>query len=132
MTGRLWAAVALCIVALGLVWSTSPGNLTPGHVGPNYCDSDGYCTPGSYTPGGYVPGRTEFVSQSPIRIFLIAAALALVYVATRTGASAHRFTRAAIGCLGVAGVLAAAHRATLPLVCVAVALALVVSLGRPS
>jgi hypothetical protein len=126
VSGRLWAAALLCIVPLGLVWSKVNGVVTNGIFGPGYCDYDGYCEPGIYTAGVYVPGSTTHVSQSPARVFLLVAAAALVFTATRVRTAATRkVARLATGSLAFAAGLAASHRATLTLVCVLLALALV-------
>ncbi|MEO9138669.1 MAG: hypothetical protein ABI345_06335 [Jatrophihabitans sp.] len=126
---RLWAAAALCIVPFGLVWSQRASYVVGPYVGPSFCNEYGYCTPGAYSPGVYLPGSTTLVSQSPARVFLVAAAALLVFVATRTRTAAtRRLARLATGALAVAVLLAASQRATLTMVCVLSALALVVPL----
>ena len=127
VTGRLWTAALLCVVPLGLVWSKVNGLLTNGVFGPGYCDYDGYCEPGIYTAGVYVPGSTTHVSQSPARVFLLIAAVALAFTGDPDPyhRDPARSARLATGSLAFAAVLAASHRATLTLVCVLVALALV-------
>lgn len=131
--GRLLVAAALCIVPMGLVWSTSvtPGFITPGMVGPSSCDADGYCAPGIYTPGVYVAGISilEHVSQAPVRLFLVVAAVVFVVAAVRVRTPAtRRLVRIATVLLGIAAVLALGQRAVVPLGCVVLALALVVPL----
>ncbi|MDT4912932.1 MAG: hypothetical protein QOC66_2060 [Pseudonocardiales bacterium] len=99
---RLWAAAGLCILPLGLVWSSR----------------------GSYRPGQHVLG-----SETSARVFLIFAAVVLVLAASRARtAFTRRLVRAATGGLGVVVALALAYRATLTLVCAALALALVAPL----
>ncbi|GAB2485001.1 hypothetical protein [Jatrophihabitans fulvus] len=129
---RLSAAAALCVVPLGLVWTKVEGFVTNGYFGPGYCDYDGYCQPGVYTAGVYVPGSTATVAQSPARVFLVAAAVLLVVVATRSRTAATlRLARLATASVVLAAVLAASHRATLTLACTVGALALVGPLVLP-
>jgi hypothetical protein len=99
---RLWAAAGLCILPLGLVWSSR----------------------GSYRPGQHVLG-----SETSARVFLIFAAVVLALAAIRARtAFTRRLVRAATGGLGVVVALALAYRATLTLVCAVLALALVAPL----
>lgn len=128
---RLWAAAALCLVPLGLLWSASAGFLGVGTTLYGSC-SDGYCTPDLYIPGYYTPGTQTLVAQSPVRVFLIFAAAALIWTATRTRtASTLRAARLATAAIGLTAVLAAANAVPLVLVCTGGALALLVPLVRP-
>ena len=72
-TLRLWTAALLCVLPFGFVWS---GGVTPGTViygDCTYSDNE-YCVPDQYVPGS---AYHSLVSQAPIRVFLVAAALDL-------------------------------------------------------
>lgn len=123
---RLWAAVGLCIVPMGLLWSFSPGFLGAGTTIYGYC-SDSFCSPDIYVPGYYLPGQTTIGYQSPIRVFLLFAAAALVFAATRVRTPhTRRVARAGTVSLAIAALLSAAHGASLTLVCLLAALILTV------
>jgi hypothetical protein len=108
-----------------MLWSLSPGLQTAGTTIFGSCDSEGYCTPDVYTPGIYLPGHSTLASQAPIRVFLVGAFVALVYVAVRTRTAAtRRIARAGTVCLVVASLLAAGHHSPRALVCVLAALVL--------
>jgi hypothetical protein len=124
---RLWAAAALCVVPLGLSWSFSSGFLTPGYYLYGDCGyrSDAYCTPDQYVPGSYLPGHSTIVSQSPLRVFLILAAAALVFTATRVRTDAtRRVARVGTGAMATGAVLAAGNGAPVVLICLVGALVL--------
>lgn len=123
---RIWAAAALCVLPLGTTWSIQAGMFLPTPPLPGSCDPDGFCTPDIPTAGVLVPGSNELVSQSPLRVMLIFAAAALLYVATRVRTDRTRtVARLACGSLALAAALAAAHAATTALLCAISALALV-------
>ena len=88
----------------------------------SYTD-DYYCVPDQYLPGST---RLSFVSQAPIRVFLVAAAIAFVVCAARTRTVATRAV-ARLGCAAVAGAvaLAAGHGAVRVLACLLGAIVLV-------
>jgi hypothetical protein len=120
---RLWAAAFLCVLPLGFVWS---GGVTAGYViygDCNYTDNY-YCVPDQYLPG---TAYHSLVSQAPIRVFLVGAAVAFVICAARarTAATLH-LARAGCVSLAVAAALAAAQGNARVLICVVAALALVV------
>jgi hypothetical protein len=128
---RLWAAAGLCILPLGLVWSTTTGFLTPGMTVYGTCGhaDSGFCTSDIYLRGSYRPGQHVLGSETSARVFLIFAAVVLVFAAIRARtAFTRRLVRAATGGLGIVVALALAYRATLTLVCAALALALVAPL----
>jgi hypothetical protein len=127
---RLWVAALLAVIPLGFVWAKSKGYVTPGVFGPMTCDYDGTdCDPGVYTAGMYVPGTTEHVSDAPVRLFLVAAAVAVIVVATRVRtAGTRRLARLAVGSLIVAALLAVGARATTTAACAALAAAAVAPL----
>jgi len=103
-SARLWAAAALSTVPMGLVWSPAGGS-----------------------SGHYLPGPATLGSQSPARVFLLGAAVALLYTATRTRTpGTRRVARLATAALLAGLALAAAARSPLTLVCAGFALALVV------
>ncbi len=78
-TLRLWTAALLCVLPFGFAWS---GGVTPGTVIYGDCTySDGeYCVPDQYVPGS---SYHSLVSQAPIRVFLVAAAVIFIACATR-------------------------------------------------
>lgn len=125
---RLWAAAVLCLVPMGFVWS---GHVTAGFYLFGDCSytDDYYCVPDQYVPGST---KLSFVSQAPIRVFLVAAAVAFVICAARTRTLATR-ALARLGCVALtAGVaLALAQGAVRVLACLLVALALVAPLVVP-
>jgi len=128
---RLAVGAALCVLPLGLVWSTSPGFLTSGFLIYGDCgySVEEYCTTDSYLPGAYIPGSHIVGAQATVRVFLVFAALVLAYAAARTRTPAtKRLVRAATGAIGVALALALSQRAVLTVACLAVALGLVVPL----
>jgi hypothetical protein len=129
---RLWLAAGLAVVPMGLVWSVSSGLHTPGPILYGDCGyvEDGYaCTPDQYLPGIYLPGSVTLVSQSPIRVFLVFAIGGLVGLALRPRTETTlRVARAVTLALAATAVLAAAHHATLTVVCMVLALTL---LARP-
>lgn len=124
---RLWAAALLCLAPMGLRWSASPGYLNTGYTiygDCGYTDYD-YCTPDYYVPGYYIPGKDVLVSESPIRVFLVLAAIAFLVAALRTRtATTRNLARGGTVCLALAAVLCAANNATLVLVCMLAGLAL--------
>jgi hypothetical protein len=133
---RLWAAAALCVLPLGLTWSTRTSS-TLGYTIYGNCgyDSDIYaCTPDTYVPGTF---SAEHVTgaASPARVFLVFAALALAWVATRPRTEqTRRVARLAAGAALFALVLALGARAVPAVVCLTAALALAappVWPGRP-
>ncbi len=122
-TLRLWTAALLCLLPFGFAWS---GGVTPGTVvygDCTYSDNE-YCVPDQYVPGSTYH---SLVSQAPIRVFLLAAALIFVGCATRVRTLVSRRV-ARLGCAAVtvAAVLATAHGAPRILACLCGALALVV------
>jgi hypothetical protein len=126
-TARLWAAAVLCALPLGLTWTTRTSS-TFGYTIYGTCgyDSDiyGACTPDTYIPGTF---SAEHVTgaASPARLFLVFAALALGWVATRPRtARTRRIARLATGAALFALVLALAARAVPAVLCLAAALAL--------
>jgi hypothetical protein len=124
---RLWAATALCVLPLGLSWSFSTGFLTSGYYLAGDCGYSDYtyCTPDQYVPGTFLPGHSTLVSQSPLRVFLVLAAAALVFTATRVRTEAtRRVVRVGTGAIGVAAVLAAGNGASIVLICLLAALAM--------
>lgn len=129
---RLGLAAALCVLPLGLVWSTTAGLLTPGIIlsgNCGYVDYE-YCTPDQYLPGSYIPGDHLLGADVSARLFLVFAAVALGYAAVRTRTAAtKRLVRAATVATGIALALATAQRAMLSVVCLVGALALVVPLA---
>ncbi|MDT4940850.1 MAG: hypothetical protein QOJ34_939 [Pseudonocardiales bacterium] len=128
---RLALAAALCVLPLGLVWSTSAGFLTSGYVIYGDCGytADEYCTTDSYVPGYYLPGSRVLGADASARVFLVFAALVLGYIAVRTRTAAtRRLARAATVSAGIALALAVSQRATLTIACLAGALLLVVPL----
>ena len=128
---RLAAGAALCVLPLGLVWSTSPGFFTPGTVIYGDCDYsvEEICTPDYYIPGAYISGSHFVGAQSTARVFLVFAALVLAYAAVRTRTPAtRRLVRAGTVAVGIALALAMSQRAVLTLACLAVALVLVAPL----
>jgi hypothetical protein len=134
---RLWAAAVVALVPLGLFWSLAAGIYNPGYTYYGDCGytENTYCTPDTYIPGYYVPGQTSTVAQSPLRVFLVLAALACVVAAV------HRRTRrtrvlvqvATLG-LGWAVVYAVGHGSFRVAALLVLALALTVPLvwGRPN
>lgn len=122
---RLWAAAVLCLVPMGFAWS---GHVTAGiylYGDCSYTDNY-YCVPDQYVPGST---RLSFVSQAPIRVFLVAAAVAFVISAARTRTLATRaLARLGCGALAAGAALALAQGAVRVLVCLLVALALVAPL----
>ena len=125
---RLAVSAALCVLPLGLVWSTSPGFLTSGFVIYGDCgySAEEYCTTDSYIPGAYIPGSHIVGAQATARVFLVFAALVLACAAARTRTPAtKRLVRAATGAIGIALALALSQRAVLTLACLAIALGMV-------
>ena len=121
-TLRLWTAALLCVLPLGFAWS---GGVTPGTVSYGDCtySDNEYCVPDQYVPGS---GYHTLVSQAPIRVFLVVAAL--IFVACGTRARTHLTRRMArLGCAAIvlAAALAAAHGAPRIVMCLIGALALV-------
>jgi hypothetical protein len=128
---RLAVGAALCLLPLGLVWSTSAGFLTAGYVIYGDCaySVDEVCTPDYYVPGSYIPGSHITGAQATARVFLIFAALVLAYAASRTRTpTTKRLVRAATGAIGIALALALSQRAVLTLACLSFALVLVAPL----
>lgn len=119
---RLLLAAALCVLPLGFVWS---GGVSSGYVLFGSCSytEDYYCVPDYYVAG--TPYHS-LVSEAPIRVFLVFAAVAFLVCAghVRTEAT-KRLARA--GCLSaaIAAVLAAGNGSTRILVCLIGALVLV-------
>jgi len=105
---RLTVGAALCLLPLGLEWSTSPG----------------FFVAGSYFPGSHFLG-----AQATARVFLVLAAAVLAYAATRIRTPAtKRLVRVATGAIGIALALALSQRAVSPVACLAFALVLTVPL----
>jgi hypothetical protein len=128
---RLALGAALCVLPLGLVWSASAGFLTSGYVIYGDCSYsvETYCTNDYYVPGSYIPGSQALGADVSARVFLVFAAIVLALAAVRTRTPAtKRLVRAASGACGIALVLAVSQRATLPIACLAGALALVAPL----
>jgi hypothetical protein len=130
-TARLWAAAVVTLVPLGLLWSVSAGLYNPGYTyygDCGYTDST-YCTPDTYIPGYYVPGQTSTVAQSPLRLFLVVAALGFVVAALhrRTGGT-RLLVRLATLALGWAVVYAVGHGSFRVAALLVIALALTVPL----
>jgi hypothetical protein len=128
---RLAVGAALCVLPLGLVWSTSAGFLTAGYVIYGDCgySVEEYCTTDAYVPGVYLPGSHVTGAQATARVFLVFAALVLAYAAARARTPAtKRLVRAATGAIGIALALALSQRAVLTLACLGLALVLTVPL----
>jgi hypothetical protein len=119
---RLWAALALCVAPMGLVWST---HVTTGITLYGDCGAGGgpYCTPDQYLPGSV---NGTLVSQSPIRVFLALAIAVFAVCALRPRTSATR-TAARLACAGlvVAVAIAAGNGASAVVLCLIGALLLV-------
>lgn len=128
---RLAVSAALCVLPLGLVWSTSAGFLTTGFVIYGDCgySVEEYCTTDTYVPGAYIPGSHIVGAQATARVFLVLAAFALAFAATRIRTPAtKRLVRGATGAIGIALALALAQRAVSTVACLAFALVLTVPL----
>ncbi len=128
---RLWAAAALCVLPLGLLWPARPGPLSLGYTLYGDCNytANEYCTPAAFVPGSYLPGHAVLAAQAPARVFLVFAAVVVAHAGSRVRTAAtRRFVRAATAALGIVAALALADHAILPLVCVLLALALVAPL----
>ena len=128
---RLALAAVLCVLPLGLVWSTTTGFLTAGYIIYGDCSYsvETYCTTDTYIPGYYLPGSRILGADASARVFLVFAAFVLAYAALRTRtATTKRLVRAATVATGIALVLAVSQRATLTIACLAGALALAVPL----
>ena len=122
-TWRLWGAAALCAAPTGTVWSSTftPGTTLYGDCG--YSDGP-YCVPDTYLPG---TTSMTTVAESPARVFLFAAIVALVFVAVRVRTPlTRRIARAATGSIAIAAVLAAQNGSRTLLVCTLLALVLTV------
>lgn len=105
---RLALAAALSLVALGLPWRTDTWAF-------GGCGSPGVCEQVARSVG----------ADSPTRLFLVGAFLALAVVAARTRTpGTRRIARAGTGCLAVGAVLAAADRSVPVLICTLAGLAL--------
>jgi len=120
---RLWAAAALCLLPLGLTWSTEAGTSTFGLTRAGTCSYAGpaaFCTIGPYVPGSHVTG-----AGSPARVFLVFAAAVLVWAATRPRTPrTRRWARLAVVGVAVALLLALSQRAVTASLCLASALLL--------
>jgi hypothetical protein len=128
---RLALAAALCVLPLGLVWSASAGFLTSGYIIYGDCSYsvETYCTNDYYVPGYYLPGSRVLGADVPARVFLVFAAVVLGLAAIRARTElTRRLVRAATVATGIALVVAVSQRATLPIACLAGALALVAPL----
>jgi hypothetical protein len=124
---RLWAAAALAILPLGLNWSR--GFVSIGYTIYGNCSytEDTYCTPDYYVPGTYRPGSMG--SDVPARVFLVLAAVALVYAAVRRRTAAtRRVARMGTVALGIAAALAAGAGVAATVLCCLLALVLTVPL----
>ncbi len=122
---RLWAAAALAILPLGLIWSR--GFVTTGYTIYGDCSysEETYCVSDVYFPGHYQPGTVG--SDVPARVFLVLAAAALVYAAVRRRTPApRRGARVGPGARGLAGALAAAAGVSATVLCCLLALLLTV------
>ena len=109
---RLWAAAVAALVPLGLLWSFTAGIYDPGYTYYGDCGytNYSYCTPDTYIPGYYIPGQTSTVLQSPLRVFLVLAALAFaVAAAHRRTPATELLVRGATLALGWAVVFAIGH-----------------------
>jgi hypothetical protein len=107
---RFGLAAVLSLLALGLPWRTAFWTFA------GRCDGRGACGPEMARTTG---------AESPARIVLVGAFLALAAVAIRTRTPAtRRIARAGTGCLAIAAALAAADRSVPILVCGLAALAL--------
>lgn len=134
---RLWAAAVVALVPLGLLWSFTSGIYDPGYTSYGDCGYTDYtyCTPDTYIPGYYLPGHTSTVLQSPLRVFLVLAALALALAAAHRRTRATRsLVRAATCALGWAAVYAIGHGSFRVAALILLALLLAVPLvwGRPN
>lgn len=122
---RLLFAAALCVLPLGFVWS---GGVTAGYVLYGDCSysEDYYCVPDYYVPG--TPYHS-LVSEAPIRVFLVFAAVAFLVCAghVRTEAT-RRLARAGCASAAIAAAMAAGNGSTRVLLCLVAALVLVVPL----
>jgi hypothetical protein len=128
---RLALGAVLCVLPLGLTWSTSPGFLTAGYVIYGDCaySVDEVCTPDAYIPGSYLPGTHIVGAQATARIFLVFAAFVLAQAAARTRTpAAKRVVRAATVAIGIALALALSQRAVSTVACLSLALVLVAPL----
>lgn len=105
---RLWLSALLCLAPMGLTWRHA--YLTPGYTLFGTCGytTEGICTLDRYLPG-HVVDRTT-VSTSPLRIFLLFAAVVFIAAALlqRTAATRVLAGWAAAG-IGIAFVLALGH-----------------------
>ena len=131
--GALLLAAAFALLPLGFVWSVGTGIDTTGYYLPGYCYlTEDYCDPDTYIPGIHVPGSVATVSQSPIRVFVVGAAVMLLVAAgANTARIRRRWTGLAIACLAVAIALSLA-RTIIVVVLLGIALALAVAARRPS
>lgn len=109
--GLLLLAAAFTVLPLGFVWSVNSGINTTGYYLPGYCYmTEDYCDPDTYIPGIHVPGKLSLVSESPIRVFVVAAAVMLVIAATTANrALRRRWARFAVVMLGAAIALSLAR-----------------------
>jgi hypothetical protein len=122
---RLLFAAALCVLPLGFVWT---GGVTSGYVVFGDCSysENYYCVPDYYVPG--TPYHS-LVSQAPIRVFLVLAAVAFVVCASHVRTEAtRRLARAGCVSAAIAAALAAGNGSTRILLCLVGALALVAPL----
>jgi hypothetical protein len=137
---RLWFGAALCVLPIGLVWSTTPGFVTLGTTLYGDCSYsvETYCVSDTYIPGTYLPGHHVLGAQTSARVFLVLAAALLVFAATRLRTEfTKRLVRVATAAMAIAVVLALSNRAILTSVCLAIGLGLVGPLvwrqpGRPA
>jgi hypothetical protein len=100
----LYLAAVFSVLPLGFVWSVNPGFQTSDYYLPGYCYSTAdYCDPDTHIYGIYVPGKVTTVSESPIRVFVVVAAVMLVLAAVTAGRGARRrFAWLAVAVLAVA------------------------------
>jgi hypothetical protein len=111
MKGRLLAAAALCVFALGVSWSHNAGSagyLVGGLAYTYHYDyaSDGYISELEYQPGLYYQpgsGPTSFPGAgSDVRVLLVPAAAALVWASDPRRRHARTAARAAVAGLAFA------------------------------
>jgi hypothetical protein len=128
-TARLWAAAGLCLLPLGLVWSRTSSSFTIGYTiygTCNYAEPGTYCTDDMYVPGTFSPGSSIHGFSATARVFLVLAAAAFVWVATRRRTpGTRRWARIGVVSALIALVLAVAGRSITSVACLVAAVALV-------
>jgi hypothetical protein len=136
--GRLYAAAALLVVALGLGWG---GTVEGGYVAPGLLLPTTYVSPISgdvsvgsqYFAGYYVPGFQDGIAgyESDVRIVLLPAAAVLWFAARRRTPVTRRLARIATGAIGVLLVLALSRGMAASALVMIGALALVLPVTAP-